>query len=196
MAFASLLSLCVLAVILSPTLAASVIDCRADNVSGYSSIEISNQVGGPIKIEAAQNDHVGYIVCKDGLQAGSVDHLLVDNNTTYILFAFKAPHSGEAELWPKPGIGFPASFNVTQASMPNNTQTSQDVPVYCMKDPSKSPPYYCHAPPLPSSCKVDQDCVTPWYNSFCMNDPSKTAPYECKLELPPTCTTDKDCQRT
>eukprot|EP00656_Telonema_subtile_P055627 TRINITY_DN866_c0_g1_i5.p1 TRINITY_DN866_c0_g1~~TRINITY_DN866_c0_g1_i5.p1 ORF type:complete len:464 (-),score=115.89 TRINITY_DN866_c0_g1_i5:164-1555(-) len=75
------------------------------------------------------------------------------------------------------------------------TQLSDPPSTYCQKDPSKSPPYYCHAPPLPSSCKVDKDCVTPWYNSFCMNDPSKTAPYECKLELPPTCTTDKDCVR-
>lgn len=67
--------------------------------------------------------------------------------------------------------------------------------VYCMNDPSKQPPYYCHAPPLPTSCKTDKDCVTPWYNSFCMNDPSKSAPYSCKQELPPTCKVDKDCQR-
>jgi DNA-binding beta-propeller fold protein YncE len=70
-----------------------------------------------------------------------------------------------------------------------------DTSVYCMNDSSKNPPYYCHAPPLPSSCKTDKDCVTPWYNSFCMNDATKHAPYQCKQELPPTCKTDKDCQR-
>merc|ERR1711934_1048763 len=73
--------------------------------------------------------------------------------------------------------------------------TVDDTSVYCMNDPSKHAPYYCHVPPLPTTCKTTKDCVTPWYNSWCMNDPSKTAPYACKEELPPTCKVDKDCQR-
>merc|ERR1712159_160524 len=68
--------------------------------------------------------------------------------------------------------------------------------VYCNKDPTKKPPYYCHAPPLPTSCTKNSDCVTPWYNSWCMNDASKHAPYVCKEELPPKCNVDKDCQRS
>merc|ERR1711959_591304 len=71
----------------------------------------------------------------------------------------------------------------------------QDTSVYCMNDSSKKPPYYCHCPPLPTSCKTDKDCTTPWYKSFCMNDASKKAPYVCKEELPPTCKVDADCQR-
>ena len=71
----------------------------------------------------------------------------------------------------------------------------QDFSVYCMNDPSKQAPFYCHAPPLPVSCKTDKDCVTPWYSSFCMNDATKKAPFVCKIELPPKCKTDKDCER-
>merc|ERR1711871_356567 len=63
----------------------------------------------------------------------------------------------------------------------------QDFSVYCMNDPSKHAPFYCHVPPLPPSCKTDKDCVSPWYNSFCMNDASKKPPFVCKLELPPKC---------
>jgi len=72
--------------------------------------------------------------------------------------------------------------------------TTPEYSIYCMKDPSKHPPYYCHVPPLPTSCKTTKDCVTPWYNSWCMNDSSKKAPFVCKQELPPTCTTDADCK--
>merc|ERR1712072_1321958 len=72
---------------------------------------------------------------------------------------------------------------------------SPAVSVYCMNDPSKKPPFYCHVPPLPTSCKTDKDCITPWYNSWCMNDSSKKPPYVCKEELAPKCTTDKDCKR-
>jgi len=72
----------------------------------------------------------------------------------------------------------------------------EDTSVYCMNDSSKHAPFYCHAPPLPISCKTTKDCVTPWYNSFCMNDASKHSPFVCKEELPPTCKIDKDCQRS
>eukprot|EP00658_Telonema_sp_P-2_P057974 TRINITY_DN463_c0_g1_i1.p1 TRINITY_DN463_c0_g1~~TRINITY_DN463_c0_g1_i1.p1 ORF type:complete len:419 (+),score=127.22 TRINITY_DN463_c0_g1_i1:148-1404(+) len=62
--------------------------------------------------------------------------------------------------------------------------------VYCMIKPKPAqPPFYCHAPPLPTSCKTDKDCVTPWYNSYCQNK------FACKQELPPTCTKDSDCVR-
>jgi hypothetical protein len=74
-------------------------------------------------------------------------------------------------------------------------KTVNGTSVYCMNDPSKTAPFYCHCPPLPTTCKTDKDCTTPWYSSYCMNDASKKAPYECKLELPPTCKTDKDCAR-
>merc|ERR1712166_261609 len=67
---------------------------------------------------------------------------------------------------------------------------------YCQIEPDKKPPYFCHAPAEPINCKTDSDCVTPWYNSFCMNDATKKAPYLCKVELPPTCKSDKDCQRS
>merc|ERR1711959_620036 len=56
-------------------------------------------------------------------------------------------------------------------------------------------PFYCHVPPLPTSCKTNADCTSPWYKSWCMNDPSKKAPYVCKEELPPKCKTDDDCKR-
>merc|ERR1711966_151368 len=72
----------------------------------------------------------------------------------------------------------------------------EDTSVYCQIEPDKKPPYYCHAPAEPVNCKTDSDCVTPWYNSFCMNDATKQAPYLCKVELPPTCNSDKDCQRS
>jgi len=65
----------------------------------------------------------------------------------------------------------------------------KDFSVYCMNDPSKTAPYFCHVPPLPTTCKTDQDCITPWYHSYCQNAAS------CHLELPPQCKTDKDCQR-
>jgi len=71
----------------------------------------------------------------------------------------------------------------------------EDTSVYCMNDPSKKAPFYCHVPPLPTACKTDKDCTSPWYKSWCMNDPSKKAPYVCKQELPPTCKTDADCKR-
>merc|ERR1712166_185283 len=67
---------------------------------------------------------------------------------------------------------------------------------YCQIEPDEKPPYFCHAPAEPINCKTDSDCVTPWYNSFCMNDATKKAPYLCKVELPPTCKSDKDCQRS
>eukprot|EP00658_Telonema_sp_P-2_P016471 TRINITY_DN1639_c0_g1_i8.p1 TRINITY_DN1639_c0_g1~~TRINITY_DN1639_c0_g1_i8.p1 ORF type:complete len:157 (-),score=39.70 TRINITY_DN1639_c0_g1_i8:447-917(-) len=105
---------------------ASVIDCRADNTTSPIEIEITNKITGPVKIAAAQNDHVGYIVCEDGFPASAVDRLIIGGNTTYVLFAFKvcpltvathseqAPNSGECELWPKPGVGFPHQFNITR----------------------------------------------------------------------------------
>merc|ERR1711939_1136459 len=64
-----------------------------------------------------------------------------------------------------------------------------DTSIYCMNDPSKHPPYYCHVPPLPTSCTKDSECKSPWYDSWCQNK------HNCKEVLPPTCTTDKDCQR-
>ena len=64
-----------------------------------------------------------------------------------------------------------------------------DTSVYCMNSPDKKPPYYCHVPPLPTKCTKDSQCKTPWYNSWCQNH------FACKEELPPTCKTDKDCER-
>jgi hypothetical protein len=75
------------------------------------------------------------------------------------------------------------------------SELAEDTSVYCMNDPSKHAPFYCHVPPLPTSCKTNADCTSPWYKSWCMNDPSKKAPYVCKEELPPKCKTDADCKR-
>jgi len=71
----------------------------------------------------------------------------------------------------------------------------EDNSAYCMNDKSKHAPFYCHCPPLPTNCKTDKDCSNPWFKSYCMNDASKKAPFVCKQVMPPTCTTDKDCQR-
>jgi len=70
-----------------------------------------------------------------------------------------------------------------------------DTSVYCMNDPSKHAPFYCHVPPLPVNCKTDKDCSNPWMKSYCMNDASKKAPYVCKDVMPPTCASDADCKR-
>merc|ERR1712086_215990 len=91
----------------------SVLDCRTDNTTAGYTIQIANQIGGRVKVLAAQSDHVGYIVCIDGLPPRAQESLLISTNTTYVLFAFKAPNSGEDELWPVPGSGYPAAFNIT-----------------------------------------------------------------------------------
>jgi len=69
------------------------------------------------------------------------------------------------------------------------------VSVYCMNDPSKKAPYYCHVPALPTTCKTDKDCTSPWYSSYCKNIAVASKTGTCQQEMPPTCTTDKDCTR-
>merc|ERR1719181_692277 len=72
-----------------------------------------------------------------------------------------------------------------------------------MNDPTKQPPYFCHAikdmtPPeiapvfeiaSPAKCETDSDC-----KSYCMNDPTKAPPYSCHGGFQGNCESDDDCQ--
>ena len=45
---------------------------------------------------------------------------------------------------------------------------------YCQRDPTKEPPFTCHACG-DNCCNSDKDCP----GSYCMNDKFKTAPFTC-----------------
>ena len=53
-------------------------------------------------------------------------------------------------------------------------------PRYCMKDPTKQPPYTCHGG-VGGMCTDDDDC-----SSYCMIDPTKQPPYNCHRRNPPS----------
>jgi hypothetical protein len=36
-------------------------------------------------------------------------------------------------------------------------------PIYCKANG------FCHVPGLPDSCNTDNDCKTPWYDSYCQS---------------------------
>lgn len=63
---------------------------------------------------------------------------------------------------------------------------------YCMRDPVKSPPYYCHQS-APIYCKTDGDC-NGIPGSWCVNSDGHAKPYQCHLPAPKQCDDDFDCQ--